>query len=335
MWMAFLQDTFHRFSGFGTGSGSTHAGRMDDALLDKTVQRVVDETYGRLRILPGYEQRLRGPVSEAFRYIDRLVEGLPPAINCCRSAYVSDPRVNAFFAGPDQIREIFSRSEEVRSLFDANLETDECWALLCMSKHERRQFGMALVNDDVRKDVLQTGVSFTDHQLVAPGITEMEARQGLKCCIFNSLLSYIRRRAKTAKENREGLENRRRSLKSRLRHETDEDRASDMKARIAELERDLAGEELSLITLDDHLEFIALVLGNPSQYVSRTGETMHINRLGIKQDQGSIDAGNVITLAEIHVACHEPRIAALARFPRKELLPQHDYLKKADLFLTV
>ncbi len=335
MWMAILQDTFYRFSGFGAGSGSTHAAAMDDALLDKTVQHVVDETYGRLRILPGYEQRLRGPVSEAFRYIDRLVEGLPPAIDCCRSAYVSDPRVNAFFSGPDQICEIFSHSEEVRGLFDANLETEECWALLCMRKQERRQFGMALVNDSVRKDVIQTGVSFTDHQVMAPGITEMEARQGLKCCIFNSLLSYIRRRAKTAKEAREGLENRRRSLKSRLRHETDEDKASDMKARIAELERDLAGEEPSLITLDDHLEFIAHVLGSPAQHVSRTGKAMHLDRLGIKQDQDRSDAGNVIPLAEIRVACHEPRIAALACFPRKELLPQHDYLKKADLFLTV
>jgi len=335
MLTSLLQETFRWFSEIGGSPGSTHAAEMDNALLDRAVQQVVEETYTRLRILPGYEQRLRGPVRETFQYIDQLVQGLSPPINCCRSSYVEDLRVNAFFSGPDQICEIFSRSEEVRNLFDGDQANEKCWALLCMRKQERRQFGMAMVNGDLRKDVMQTGVSFTDHQVLSPGATEAEARRGLKCCIFDSLLSYIRRRAKVAKETHDALENRQRSLLSRLRHETDEARASDLKASIAELERDLAGEELSLITLDDHLEFIAQVLSNPAQYVSRNGEAMHLNRMGIKQDRDSIGAGPGIPLSEIRVACHEPRIAALACFPRKELLPQQDYLKKADLFLAV
>lgn len=325
-----LQETFRKLSDLGWDADNRHAAGPQSDRLDQLVQHVVDETYGRLRILPGYEQRLRGPVGQAFRYIDRLVETLPPPIDCCRAAFVSDARVNAFFSGPDQIGEVFSGSQEVRDLFDQHPDAQECWALLCMRKQERRRFGMALVNDDLRKDVMQVGVSFSDHQVVSPGSTEAQARQGLKCCIFNSLLGYIRRRAKTAKENRIDLEGRRRSLISRLREEESPDKASDLKARIAELERDLAGEELSLITLDDHLEFIAQVLSSPAEYVSASDEAMHLDRMGIKQESG---AG--FPVAEIRVSCHEPRVAVLASFPRKDLRPQQDYLKKADLFLAV
>jgi hypothetical protein len=333
LFTAFLQETFRRLQGCcaAQGEAATQQG-VDDELLDRAVEHVVDETYNRLRLLPGYAGRLRGLVQESFRYIDGLVEALPDAIQCCRSTYVEDPRVNAFFASPQQMCEVFSRSEDVRSLFEGAPDAVECWALLCMRKEERRSFGMALVGDDVRKDVMQVGVSFGDHQVVSPGITEGDARRALKCCIFNHLLSYIRRRAKTAKETRGELENRRRVLQGRLQRAAPEG-ALALQSQIADVERDLALEDLQLNSLEDHMEFIAGVLGNPQLYVSGAGMSLRLSRLGIKMDVDSGEAGYTVPLSEIRVSCHEPRIATLVRFPRSELLPQQDYLERADRFL--
>ncbi len=303
--------------------------------LSQAVEYVVDEASGRLRVIPGYAERLKGPVESAFLCIDEMVESIPDAILCCSSSFVSDPRVNAFFAGPDHMREIFSGSEEVRNLFDAVPETQECCALLCMHKKERRQFGMALEGGELRKEVMQTGVSFTDHQVFSTGANQADARRSLKCCIFHSLLAYIRLRAKTAKEGAAELESRRVMLQGRLRREVSDADAAQLQTQIDEVERDLAARELCLDSLENHLEFIAAVLGNPAQYVNCNQYDLRMNRLGVKLEDGSADTGYTVPLYEIHVADHDPRIAALVRFPRAELLPRQDYLQKADLFLAV
>ncbi len=179
----FLQSAYSRLV-TGAVDGAEPGGDWGacGATLSQAVEHVVDETYPRLRIIPSYGQRLSGPVSKAFHHVDTLVEQIPEAIPCHRSAFVSDTRVNAFFSGPQQLLEVFSQSRDVRELFDTMPDAHECWALLCMRKEERQRFGLALEGDEVRKDVMQTGVSFTDHQLVSPGCTEADARKALKCC---------------------------------------------------------------------------------------------------------------------------------------------------------
>ena len=331
---SFLQETFRRLGSLSAPIKAAADLQVEDELLDRAVEHLVDETYGRLRLLPGYTERLRGPVREAFQYIDQLVESLPEAIHCRRSAYVDDPRVNAFFSSPQQMSEVFSRSEDVRSLFDSSPGAGECWALLCMRKKERHQFGMALVGEEVRKDVMQTEVSFTDHQVLSPGVTEADARRALKCCIFNHLLGYIRRRAKTAKESRLGLESQRSALKARARTASAE-KAAALNRQISELENELAQEDLRLVSLEDHMAFIVDVFSNPMQHVSGGGQELHLSRQGIKLKADAGESGYRVSVSEIRVSCHEPRIATLVCFPRSELLPQLDYLAKADLFLSV
>jgi hypothetical protein len=52
-------------------------------------------------------------------------------------------------------------------------------------------------------------------------------------------------------------------------------------------------------------------------------------------DQGVADSGNQVPLFEIRVASHTPRVGALVRFPRAELLPRQDFVRGADLFLAL
>jgi hypothetical protein len=204
-----LQDIFERLSGafVGLAPEQQTAGRCAGN-LDDMVEHVVDGSSSRLRAVPGYARSLRGPLASTFRYIDRMVEAIPGPLPCCRSAFSEDPRINAFFVSPQHIQEVFSQSREVRDLFDANPLAGECWALMCVRQQERTQIGMAMVDGQVRKDVLQTVVSFTDHQLHSPGTDEATARCALKCCMFNGLLAHIRRRANDALSRAADLEHR-------------------------------------------------------------------------------------------------------------------------------
>jgi hypothetical protein len=335
-----LQEMFQRFgSAFKPSSVEQADGHPScSGTLAQAVEYVVDETYSRLRFLPGYAKRLQGPVAATFRYIDDLVEAVPGPILCSRSAFSVDPRVNAFFVDPRHLQEVFSRSKEVRELFDADPGAKECWALLCMRKVEHRQLGMSLVGDLVRKEVMQTTVSFVDHQILSPGTSEAEARRSLKCCIFNSMLAHIRKRESEERIRVIELEDRRSSLSSRLHRvvpEKGDESQANLKRTIEEIGKELAREIPRLASPEYHFELVTDVLGNPDRHVSGSLGTIHMSRLGIKLDDGSRDGADDIPLFEIQVASQGTRVGALVRFARAELLPRKDFVQKADLFLSL
>jgi len=335
-----LQDMFRRFSGaFLDSAPEQHISGACAANLDDIVEHVVDNVSGRLRARPGYARTLREPVVATFRYIDEIVESIPDPLLCCRSAFMEDPRLNAFFVSPQHIQEVFSQSREVRELFSANPLAGECWALMCVRQQERTQLGMALVDGQVRKDVMQTAVSFTDHQVVSPGLDEPMARCSLKCCIFNGLLAHIRRRATDAQSRVADLDNRIALARRRLRGLGDEpskERARGaLRDEIARLQGQLAEDSLRLPTLNDYLNFVADSLSHPSDFLRTDTRFMRLSRMAIKLDKDSDEPGYDLRLPEIHIASHAPRIGTLVRFPRDELLPEKDFLKEANLFLSL
>lgn len=340
MLSAFLKETFRRLSSpqaVHRIPADHRPGTCGD--LSQTVEHVVHRTFQRVRALHGYAGRLQGPVIQSLSYIHELVEEIPDARLFRRATFALDPTVNAFFSSPDQIQQLFSGTPEVRQLFDQHEQLGECWALLCMHKEERQQFGMELMGTEVRREVLQTGVTFREHQVLAPGTNEEDARQALKCCVFNSLLGYIQRRGRTLKQGGAELENQHRVLVNRLRLLEANNDASPRQRQVlheelADLEAQLERRPERLASIRDELNFITRVLEEPSQYVRRETRHLRVSRLGVKLDEGSQEAGAEIRLSEIQVAYHRPRIAVLARFPREELLPERDYLQQASLFLA-
>lgn len=324
----FLQQTFRRFTGAFHPTGAE-----DPALaraIDEAVERLVDATFPRMRAIGGYARRLREPTRSCFAHIDRLVEQVPDAFLCSPTNFGRDPRVNAFFVNANHVREVFSTSEDVRKLFDQEPEAESCYALLCMRKEERRQLGMAMEGGQLRRDVARTAVNFADHQVVSPGASQTDARRALKCCIFHNLLDYLRNRAASVQEQARVLDSQLRL--SRVREHAGG--GADLAAEIAEVERKLLELEPRLASLEDYLTFVEQTLRNPERYVSGEAYDLTVDRMGIRQETTS-SRHNELHLSEIRVGSKPPRIAALVRFPRADLLPRQDFLKKADLFLNV
>jgi hypothetical protein len=307
--------------------------------LSDTVEHVVDRVSKRLRAIPGYAHKLVGPITTTFHHIDQLAEAVPGPLLCARAAFSEQPLVNAFFVNPRHLQEVFSRSQDVRGLFDADPRVSECWGLLCVRIQERRQFGTALVNGDLRKDVMQTTVSFTDHQVVSPGTDEASARCALKCCMFNGLLAHIRHAFVDARtrvaEIEHRLRSRRRQLHDSLVRSQDKHAVNDFETEIAALESELAHTDLRLPTINDEFDYVAHTLNNPGAYIASRNLMLRVNRLGIKLSAESAESGFNLHLVEIRIASQPPRIGTLVCFPRSELLPKPDVLKQADLFLAL
>jgi hypothetical protein len=310
-------------------------GGLCQGSLGDAVEQLVDELSSRLRAAPNYARRLRDPLAVTFHHIDHIAETIPGTLHCSHSAFGDDPRINAFFVSPQHIQEVFSQSEEVRSLFDSDPSAEACWALLCMSKTERRQLGMALIDGQVRRDVMLTTVSFSDHQVVSPGTDEASARCALKCCMFRSVLAHIRRTAAGARAETEDRDNRLRLLRGRLRRAQDPTQREALSAEIQGIEQQLQDQQPRIRTVQDHLDFVAGALSQPAQYLDAGECRLRLSRLGIKLEQDSNEPGYELDVSEIRIASDEPRIGALVQFPRAELLPKPDYLRQAEIFLAL
>ena len=340
MMTAFLQEAFSRF-GKEAKAPFSQAGSYtpDSDFLAQAIERVLDETLPRLRAVPGYGRRLEGPVTDAFLYIDELVEHMPGSFQCSRSAFSVDPRVKSFFVSPRHMQEVFSQSKDVRELFDASPQAEECCALVCMRMEERQRLGMAQSGDRVHREVMQTSVSFTDHQVYTPGVNEKDARRALKCCIFGGILKYTREKLVEARTS--DLERRKRlsMLRSQLRrvdHQAMlEKQQIDLQMQIEDLEDAMKQAAQRPATLEDRLALVADMLRNTNQFVSASFQHLHLSHMGIKVEQESDAPAHELDIAEIRIATREPRVAALVRFPRCELLPKPDFLLHADsLFLN-
>lgn len=330
-----LKEAFQRVKGMTLGMPQTADELVQcEACLDKALNLLVEETEPRIKILPNYKARLREAVVEAFAFINDLVDGIPSAVLCSRSTYVSDPRTNAFFSSPDHICEVFSSSREVRELFNTSPMSTECWGLLCMRKNEVRRLGVDLQGEELRREVMQTYISFSDHQVVSPGQTEEEAGQALKCCIFRSLVVFIQREIIAAKKTQLKQETRQRVLNGRIRTTRNESERIQMQEELRQL-KNKRSEGPVLKTLTDYIEFIRKTLQSPKAYVSCRNFDIRLNRMGLKINGPGNEDGLLLPVSEIEVASHNPRIAALARFPREELLPEVDFAKEASLFLAM
>jgi hypothetical protein len=158
---SYIKEAFSSFhAGFGAWQEEDVTGGRCNAMLARAIEQVVDKTDTRIRAVPRYTQRLKGPVEQVFQLVDDLVERIPPPVSCRRSTYTQDDRI--------------------RALLD-----------------ESTRAGMAQINGKVVRDVLQTVVSFSDHQLMSPGSSEDDARCALKSCIFNSLLAHAKLEARS------------------------------------------------------------------------------------------------------------------------------------------
>ena len=303
--------------------------------LEQAVEHVVERTSGRLRAVANYAPRLREPVLTALRAIDGMVEQIPGVTPCHRASYANDAAVNAFFVDHASLRGVFSDSREVRDLFDDHAEAAQCFALLCMHREERRQLGMALEGDRLRKDLLQTTVSFTDHQVVSPGLAEGDARCALKCCIFNSLLAHIHKRADDALSRADDLKGRAQAWRARLqRHPEGSPAHAAVLQELEKIERIRAAQPLQLDALEDHFRYLTDSLSQPENIIGARRVTICLDRMGVKHDAADGAGTRAVALSEIRIADQPARVACLVSFPRSELLPERDFLREASLFLA-
>lgn len=299
--------------------------------VETILERVVDGTDGRIRLVSGYRKKLRDVIRSSLAFADELVGQIPGAIEVNHHTFVSDPYVNAFFANISELRTIFSHSSEIKDFLEGygdNAAT-ECCALLCMHMDQKTVMGMELTGEMLNKDVRQTAVNFSDHRIYSPTPREQETRAGLKQCLFDGLVTNALERIIHLRLSNYRLKSELQVLKARQRrYQQAWQNTPDAKTRseyenicrqVEQLESELAG--IPLATPQAALEQVITVFSNPEVFVRLRKFSLRLNKMGILIGRDARQPCNDIDLTEVTIGESLPRIVTLARFPKSEILP--------------
>ena len=297
------------------------------AAVLNTLESVVDGTDSKIRLVPGYKKKLQGSIHYSLEFADDLVNQIPMAIEVSSSTFTSDPYVNAFFTNVTDLQSIFSHSSEVQDYMeDCHDNNVRCCALLCMHREEKTVMGVELSGNMLKKDVMQTAVSFSDHRVYSPAPSETETRDGLKNCLFQGLVTNALERIVQLRLASHQLQNRRQMLHARLRRHRQQTGKVSQGTRTIEktsLELKKIEEEMlhaPLLTPQILLQQVLEVFSKPDDFIQVRKLQLRLSKMGIKISDNSAQADNKLNLTEVIIGNNPPRVVTLAMFPRKELL---------------
>jgi hypothetical protein len=294
--------------------GCEALGRYPESLIEMAIERAVDGTDSRLRLVPGYRKRLREPVIHAIDQVVALVDGIPAPVPAGPEDWRNDVRLAALFASADDMLRVFGRDRALSEYLCSSegRGAERITALLLASREEKNILGMDLVGDQVRGDVAQVAVSFAGHRLLEPGIDEQEFRRYLKRRAFDHLLALALAQITEERVERADLTRQRDLLRRKLQTmrcgtlslegpdagEADEVRLQAELDTISEqLEKLGADAEL----LEAHLEVVAARLAEAERQLWSQEVDLCLSPMNIRVDP-SVTSGRRIVLQELQNA---------------------------------
>lgn len=305
-------------------------------VIDRFIDLAVNQFDGRLKVIPGYRKRLREPVKISLLYLINQIEHLPESIEITNSAYASDPTVHALFGSSEQIEHLFSNSQNFRKFADAPASAgiSHGYALMIMSRREKRRPGQTLNGDEIRYDVMQDVVIFSEHHLAAVSGSELETRDTLCEREFNHLVEaaaalVVRYKGEQAERNRQRIQ-----LKMEIKARQEAGREDDtgkvtetggeapaesvteLKQRLDALEEEIALRSRQIEDINDYLDLLVGVLGTPADFYHLEARSDRLDRANQKVAEGS---GAVIPYSELTLG-ERKYSAILVKYPLRDLV---------------
>jgi hypothetical protein len=324
-----------------------------DALSDEAVAKAIDKaitlTNPRLKLVDGYQERLRGPVKQCVDYLRRALTDLPAEIEVSVANWSSEPVLHAFFARPEELSSALGHSRNLRTFFGKYPELDRACIVLGMTYNERHIQGLSLRGDDVRLDPTQTVIDFSVPRVRICGHTDQEVRRLLGTQSFEYLVAQAMTEISEVRSERQELEDSRNLIRARLRllqqqgpglgsvfgDAPDSPEQLKLESRLIENERQL--EELggSQEALESELDALCNVLENSQSYLTFERRRLRLNTLNVVVDESSTDVASDVefTMAVLSGTPKVRRAFVIGRMKRSELPALKLDIANAERFL--
>jgi hypothetical protein len=325
--------------------GGEAVGRYPESLIEMAIERAVDGTDPRLRVVPGYRKRLRKPVIHAIDQVIALVDRIPTPVTAGIDSYRNDFRLAALFASSDEMLRTFGRDKALSEYLTSKdgLGAERVTTLLLARREEKNILGMDLVGDQVRRDVAQVSVSFSGHHLLEPRTSEEESRRFLKRRAFDHLLALALAQIAEARVERADLMRQRDLLQRKLRalkggtlpfrapesgQPDDADLQAELDAVSAQLQELGAGEGV----LEAHLDVVAEHLEDAEHQLWSEEVSLCMGPMNIRRDPEDPSARQMVFQELKNARGARVVILPIAIAPR-DLPPREDFIKAAERYL--
>ena len=293
--------------------------------MQKALGRVAELVDPMLKLAPGFEKKLSGPLQHALGYCDGLVASLPGPIDINRQAFANDPLVHALFATADDIVQMLGRSQAVRDFLaePCSWESDHFYAMFAARRQQKKQLGMEQQGEVIRNDVPQLVLYFSGQTLIEPSCQLATSLHGLRCKALESLLHTFHSHLDVLRHEREGL---RADVSIERAHLTVfrsalEGHEIEVGTRhLTELASKLRHSAEAL--MPEHLlEALADYLLSPEPALHLTPVSITVDRQGIVKDEPVQDINvHTINFPELTARDRRLHLAMLARISRDEAL---------------
>lgn len=322
----------------------------DEALVDAAIERVVDATDPRLRAFPKYRKRLQSGARRSVAHVQALVASLPEPVEISRRSFSTDPRLRAFFASPERLQQAVGSAPSMVEYL-ANRRgpyPDYIFGLLAPEMQERKALGMELEGNQVRRDVIQEVVDFSDHRFFGAAGSEEEARDGIKKRAFDYLAALALRRIVDVEEKRSELEHKKGLLERKLNamqvgnwglEEMPSKGADDhpdyrsLGEQISEVEGELMKLPCNEASLENRFGCINTILEKPEEWLSLSQFDLHVDVMSLRLTDSTDATSEPLELTKFRTLNGSTRVALFGYFPRAELPPEKDFFKEAARFL--
>lgn len=318
----------------------------DQAIVDATIEAIVDAVDPRIRSDRHYRKTLAPGVRSTIAHMRGIAQHLPAPIALSPASWQGEPLVRAGFARPEDVRALLGRSRELYRFFDANPGCAEAHALLAMRREERSVLAPALVGGELRQDVAQVAVSFDRQRLHAPAAEAAACRREVGAGLFRRLAALAVERSLGTERRVKDLEERKGILATRLRmlqlrrdgiQRAFEDEAQDPALEIAQLEKALQGtldeymvEKASLKTLEGIIEGVRRIFEAPEKVLGLETVVLRLSGTGYKVEPGSREAATDVELQELYIGENLRGVIAFVRCARQDMPPPDDAIRRVE-----
>lgn len=323
-----------------SGRAAQVSGLLPSGDLNALVEQVVETVDPRIRVITHYHKKLVKPTLIAWQYLTNLVQQIPDSLDVSHQTLVHDPRVKLIFSNTEVMAKIFGESAELINFLsvDNNQSLKYVYMLLCMKKGEHSILGTELHGEILEREVIKTVVSFSNHQLLSPSATKVQALDGFKHCAFESFLHIAV--ANTLELNYEYRQLIERKSVLQKKYGTSMTDAGAINSGIAffanspivknqeiiDIERQITQIKYDIASPEQHLEQVCDVLSHPEKNIKLRRCSLLLDKVGEKISDATSTQGIAINFAEVEVERMLNRMALMIRSPTKELM---DYLRHA------
>lgn len=261
-----------------------------DELIKRGIERALDATDPRVRILSSCAKQMHSSVIHAIDHVVQLVDNLSTLVPMSRADWGSQPVMGAMFASGDSLQNVVARDNACKDFVAANAAiAGPVTALLLAKFSQKHTFGCDLVDDKTLSDVPLTVVSFDEHRLIGLAMSEVEARRLLKRRAYDYLLVLALEKITDRQEQRQDLISRRKLLRTKLGilnsssgNLSEEPRSTDkqsLQKKMDQVEAELKEFGADNTVLQHHLEIIIETLATAEKHLWFENKVLYLDNM--------------------------------------------------------